>query len=195
MFGSEYERKTDLSQYYTDPVTAKRIIEWAFNGRMPNSVLEPTVGRGALIKPIIEKHPSIPITAFDLDPVNVDHVSSLGDVDVKLGDFLTVELGRYEFGVMNPPYENDMDAKCVIRAARHCDRIFPLVRGVFRHGIKRWNIALRWLDIHREVVFRGRPEFGGEHKPMQDFCIYEMTIRSKPRRPGEPSKPYTTEWW
>ncbi len=191
------ERRRDLSQYYTPPHLASMIAEWTLRHHPDvSSILEPAAGEGALIKPLLQLRPDLRITAYDLDPRNVEQLLVLGpQVTAICADFLNAPHGCHDITVMNSPYEAGADVAFVLEALERTPVAVALLRGVIRHGSGRWTVLWRHVDIVREVVLSERPSFGGQHNPKQDFCILELRRRERPRERGEAMTVRSTEWW
>jgi len=193
-----------LSQWFTHPTVARRIVEWTHrNHPTARNFLEPSAGRGAFVQALLELSPSIMVTACEIDPRLAPALLCLNGLrDVHQGDFLADDfrdmyLSRplFDGAVMNPPYERDAEAHHVRRACELCGFVVALLRGVVKHGQRRFDLLWRWVDIRREVVFVERPSFGGDFTPMQDFVVLDLELRREPRGRGEPSEPHPVEWW
>lgn len=180
LFESETVRYRDLDQFYTEPKTARRFIEWC-QLDAADRILEPTVGEGALLAPM----PNLAnVTAFDIDHTKVEVVRkrypSIGRLEAR--DYLgwTIDTA-FDVVVMNPPYRNELDARCIERAVHHAPRVCALVRTVFLNGDERSTLCHDHVIYTRIEKLRGRPNFGGEWGAMADF----MFLECRKRRPGE----------
>lgn len=191
------EQKASESQWYTRPKLACRIAQWVLrNNPGIRKVLEPSAGEGALIKPFLDLSDQIRVYAVELDPINVEKLRTLGDrVTVIDGNFLNIWVPRADIAVMNPPYEHDQDVRFIMRALEFTDRVVALLRGVVHHGLNRWNLLWRYVDIVREANFIERPKFGGSFTPMQDYVLLELVKRKCPRERGESMPGPNIEWW
>jgi len=190
------EMKPDLSQWYTDPRLAKRMMEWTLLAH-PNvrTLVEPSAGEGSLIKPWLD-YTKVGVFAVELDPANVVKLEGLGPrVHVVGGDVLNVDVPMVDAAVMNPPYEDDQDALHVMRALEVAPFVTALLRGVIKHGVNRWKKMWQWVDVVREVNLIERPTFGGSYTPKQDFVVLELVKRERRRERGEPAPVASIEWW
>lgn len=197
------ERRRDLSQFYTPPQLAQRLWNWAPKPRRGGefTVLEPSAGQGALIKPMLEgpNRPTL-IVAYETDPRNVAKLVELAagthdvDIIVRPRDFLAdPDPGRFDLAVQNPPYEDDQ-VDAFILAALRCA---PQTCGIFPSGLPysdgRWRRLWRHVDVRRQAKL-GRVKFGGDYQPMTDFMAADLHQRRVPREKGEPMT-LTQEWW
>lgn len=193
----EPEPRPELSQWYTPAPLARRIVEWVlWNHPKIRTVLEPSAGRGAFVRPFLDLSPSIGVMAVDIDANNVRFLREMGDrVCAIHADFLKTRVERADITVGNPPYENDNDSAFIRRAFDSSPVVVMLLRGVIKHGLARWTHLWRYVNIIREVNLIERPSFGGEFTPMQDFVILELEKREFPRERGESLPIMSVEWW
>lgn len=201
------ERRRDLSQFYTPADVAERMARWAripANGR----VLEPSAGRGSLVIAAALVG-AADILAFDVDPANVGELQQLFrrqlvqrsdtathlNIEIRARDFLAApaEPG-YDVSLLNPPFEDDGDINFCAHALDFAARDVALLPSRVRHSKGRYEKFWRWHDPTRQVEFSERPQFGGEHSPMTDFCLMEIVRRKAARRAQETST-VTLEWW
>lgn len=182
---SDAHKQRALSQWYTPDWLAERLATWApIDGKV---VLEPSCGQGALLKHIVPRANSV--VALDIDPDNVALCAARG-YDVRCGDYLT-SLTHADIAVMNPPYENGLDARFVVKAVRECGEAIALVRLAFLAGLERRELVWSKLELARLAILSERPDFGGEHGAKTDFCAVHV------RRPGAASEEHfpSVEWW
>jgi len=219
---SEAQQKPDLSQWYTPPKLAQRVVDWACSNRFfwqgpPQLVVEPAAGTGALVKPLLDRGAAV--VAYDIDPENVAILRELApepQLYAHCADFLSDRPShippetRYsrqpmcgwveprthaDLVVMNPPFENNQDCKFVMEAFEVAPLVVAILRGVIEHGSARWRIMWRWVDVTSKVNLCERPKFGGEHQPKQDFVVMALKKREVPRKRGEAVSAGLIEWW
>jgi len=190
-------RRQDLSQWYTPPDLAAKIAKWAFVRHKARRILEPSCGKGALVNAITNTFLDARVVAYDIDIDNLIHTKiNSNRVDVICDDFLTTpKVGNFDLVIMNPPFENNLDIQFIHESLRVSDVVISVLRGVIRHGSRRWEELWKWVNITGEVVLVERPKFGGDYTPMQDFVVLEMRGRKNARLRGESCKNHTVEWW
>ncbi len=171
-----------LSQFWTDPEMAQRIVDWA---ALPEGarVLEPSAGAGNIVR-CFPAH--CQVTAVELDPAVAQGLPGLHPhLDVVVGDLLkawpeaTTQL--FDVAVMNPPYEDGADGTHVVEALRLCHRVVCFVRANFCWGVARYHGIFRWAKVTRRVILVRRPPFCGPadagHTAMHDYQILELARR------------------
>jgi predicted RNA methylase len=189
-------RSRDLSQWYTPSKLAARVVEWA---RVHNRdvVCEPSAGRGALVKPLLER--GCHVDAWEIDPGNAAALGELAHAELTVyeADFLASPgwdcSFRYDLALMNPPYEGNQDVCFIALAASRSERIVGLFQSRIVHSKGRAHFW-RWHNIDRLAILSERPRFGGEHSAKTDFIVSEITRRAAPRKQGE-ATPSHVEWW
>jgi predicted RNA methylase len=197
------------SQWFTPPWLAEHVWEWAKQGTH-ESVLEPSAGNGALLKPIAESPGDcLGILACERDIAHIPALRALQTSDpervfqltVLSGDFLAAPrdlLGRFDLALMNPPYERGQTEAFTLRALELADRVIVIAQGGFIHGQRRRRELWDHVDIRRGVWLSARPQFGtgasGSETAMRDFVVLELVKRTRPREPGE-TMACTWEWW
>lgn len=201
--GEQVEQRRDLSQFYTSPELAIRLWRWMWEAHAqdePITVLEPSAGRGALLRAMIELEvPVDRVVAYDIDQLNTTYLAiafrnTFPAFEVRGRDFLAdPEPGEFDFAVVNTPFEDNQDvafADRYLRVARVCGGIFA---SRILHSEGRAEFW-RWTDIYRMVVLSRRPHFGGQHSARTDFCLLDLRRRAFARRQGQPTITQM-EWW
>jgi len=180
--------KAELSQWFTDPALARRIVRWSDPSPV-DRVLEPSAGSGSFVKPLLKA--GAHVTAIEVDPDWVRELRKLkGRLKVEQADFAAWKpAGRFSLSVMNPPYENQQDERHVAEVCKVADRVVGLVRAVFMHGVERRRLIWSRYRLTRLVHFSARPHFSGAGSPRHDFTLFEIDTTRKPG--GKVS----VEWW
>jgi predicted RNA methylase len=193
-------KRAALSQWYTDGALAKRIVEWSgvheYSSRFPARtvrLLEPACGEGAIL---LHVPPAVHVTAYDIDPVNAEivrHQRPSGDL-IGRGDFLRVPRGpRFDFAITNPPYEDNLDVKFLLRCSEDASRTIALVRLTTFVSKGRYRDLWPFVEVKRIAFLASRPDFGGDHGAKADFVVLELVRR--PRVLLSPKDRPTVEWW
>ncbi len=113
--GSVVDKKKTLEQFFTPEAVADRLIQ-AAEVADGLDVLEPSAGAGALIHAVRRVAPAANITAAEIDPELEAGLLALNVAEVVIGDFATLDIGRFDRVVMNPPFSNGADMAHVTRA-------------------------------------------------------------------------------
>lgn len=197
------ERRRDLSQFYTPPWLAERVWRWMWRpSTCPLRVLEPSAGRGALIKPLFTLGIAVEhISAYDVDPGNVVALEQLAaetraPMTVRARDFMAdVDLlgERFDLSCMNPPFESNQDVQFIERVCQVCTSVAAVCQARIVHSAGRAEFW-RWHDIRREAVLIERPQFGGDFSPATDFVVLDIVRRARARLQGEACA-LKREWW
>lgn len=191
------QRKPELSQWYTPPMLAEQVWRWANKYKQPRIVCEPSAGRGALIRPILETpHHCIELLAVEIDPDNLSairrvmaHYERRGvHTSLDCGDYLTryrnSALRRervFDLTLMNPPYEDGKAEEFILHATAISTRVVGIFKASILHGVERYQKLWRECVTTREVRLAGRPSFGvgesGSDGGKTDFVVLEICRR------------------
>jgi len=190
------EYSPELSQWYSRPALAEKVVKWALKGVMkPIRILEPSAGTGALIRPVPVKHH---ITAIEIDPRRCEQLREISHLDeVRCYDYLqrwTDE--RWDLAIMNSPYEDDQDVLHAIKAATSdADRVVAVMKLPTLQGINKWALWMK-VEVTRIAICVARQPFDGPKKdsPRDGTMIVELVARE---HLGQLDTPYPTqlEWW
>ena len=103
-------RRCNLQQEYQFFETPDSVADWlimlAGGIHEDDTVLEPSAGRGALIKAIHRACPSVMVECYELMPENREFLHSLGNVILLGEDFAKDSVGSYSKIIANPPFAN-----------------------------------------------------------------------------------------
>lgn len=72
-------------------------------------VLEPSAGRGAIVKAIHRNNPNVTVDCYEMMPENKEILSSLNGVNILGDDFTTCADAYYDKIIANPPFSNNQD--------------------------------------------------------------------------------------
>lgn len=102
-----YERKAELSQWFTPEWAAAMLVEKYFSSLSGSDlVLEPSCGRGAFLKAIPEH---VPVVGVEIDPQLAQIARDTTGRRVITGDFNTVNLPEGVTAIVgNPPITGPM---------------------------------------------------------------------------------------
>jgi predicted RNA methylase len=186
-----------LSQWYTRPKLAQMVVDWALEGvDEPISILEPSAGVGALVRPIPSIHT---VVAIEPDSSRAKELERGIDRPVSvhcIGFEQYHPLERFDLAIMNPPYELNMDVLHCRKATVICDRVVAVLQLTALQGVRKNRYLWQWVDIPRMAICERRQRFDGEkaYTPTSGTVVIEMIRRKFPRSYGEPSETQI-EWW
>lgn len=96
-----YETPADVISLMLDRV----IIE-------PTAILEPSAGRGAIVKAAKSKYSNAILGAIEIDPKRAEILRTIAELNVYEGDFFqNLVSGFYDLVLMNPPFTSQRDRK------------------------------------------------------------------------------------
>jgi predicted RNA methylase len=185
-------RRREWSQWYTPPGLAQGLWAWACKHETPRTVLEPCVGEGALILPILaDPRGCTQIVAVDIDARNVRRVGATCralavppgvTITVHCGDFRAGKAGtQFDLCLMNPPYEKGLAEAFILHALTMARRVCGVFKASILHGQDRYKTLWRLAATTREVRLGARPSFGeseaGNDSPKTDYVLLEIVLR------------------
>lgn len=173
-----------LQAYYTDAEELNDLMISLLGDVSNKSVLEPCVGKGAFVRPLLNR--ASLIEAIDIDPDHTEEVQAFGsaNVHVQTGDFIdyfvsddlfqSIELtGEYDALICNPPY----GLKFSIDYRKKIKRKFPEVYaresyGLFMtFGISMLRQGGRFVFIVPDTFLTSR-----NHAPLRRFLAKETNL-------------------
>jgi len=111
----ELEKKKEFGQYYTTDISLQETAT-NFIRNKPNRILEPSVGKGDLILPIIKKYPKAKYDLYEIDSTLESKVEG-----VKHCNFLTQPITEsYKTIIGNPPFVKTKKGNLAIDFVRKC---------------------------------------------------------------------------
>lgn len=160
-------KRCNLQQEYQFFETPAEVADWlvmlAGGIHENDTVLEPSAGRGALIKAIHRACPSVTVECYELMPENREFLHSLDNVIILDEDFTKDSVGSYTKIIANPPFSNNQDIEHVRIMYKLLEKGGTLAAITSSH----WKIASEkkcvdfrnWLEeVHGEVF-----EIGAEN--------------------------------
>lgn len=201
-------RNTELSQYFTPPKLAAKLVEWAFAGRTSTGeplacqarVLEPSAGNGAIVRPLVAA--GAEVYAVEIDDRYFDALAriSVADRDDRLefgiGDFFSMQQAldqgyplQFDLCVMNPPYHDDGESKFITHALKFAPRVVGIFRADVFYTVTRAEGLWSKVRPTRVAFCARRPWKGAE----TDYCALELVQRNSPATRGV--EVVHLEWW
>lgn len=110
-------KRCNLQQDYQFFETPADVADWlvmlAGGIHEDDTVLEPSAGRGALIKAIHRACPSVVVKCYELMPENREFLHTLDNVILLDEDFTKDSVGSYTKIIANPPFSGNQDIEHV----------------------------------------------------------------------------------
>ena len=110
-------KRCNLQQDYQFFETPADVADWlvmlAGGIYEDDTVLEPSAGRGALIKAIHRACPSVTVECYELMPENREFLHTLSNVILLDEDFTKDSVGSYTKIIANPPFTGNQDIEHV----------------------------------------------------------------------------------
>jgi hypothetical protein len=139
------------------------------------TLLEPSAGKGAIIRRVLLRHPAINITAVEIQHKFSKDLNELIP-DVIIADFFTTDLEPFDRIIANPPFSQ---AENFIKHAYNSlsinGRMAFLLRLSFLASVKRYKLFEK-LRPSNVLILSQRPRFGGTNI---DSCDYAWAIWDK----------------
>lgn len=180
----EHVHSADLDQWFTPPDLAERMAEEAYRwAPRATTILEPSSGGGALLRPLAARFPAAKITHYEVDPALAARTGA------RVGDFLTRKVNqRFDLCGMNPPYSNGRDGAFLAAAASAARVTVALIRTHALHGVERHAQVWKGHGVRRVNLLVRRPRFEGatSGSPEHEFSVVVL---------GPDNIPAGVEWW
>jgi hypothetical protein len=159
-----------LSQWFSPPELAREMVDMAatwLRMRPDARLLEPSAGRGNLVRAVLDVVPRARIDVVELDARWHGSLEGLGpNVRVEIVDYLDrpAPARRYHLAITNPPYDGGVEAAHLEKMLEECDRVIALLPARSLHGLERfervWSRFRGTWWLREEVRCIRRPKFG-----------------------------------
>lgn len=150
------------SDFYPTPETAIEALLDNFPLGGGIKVLEPGAGSGNIIR-ALRRYDNITIDAVEIREEERETLAEIAD-NVLIGDYMSMELGKYDAIIGNPPFSNAMDF--VTKSYQHLNPggvIIFLLRTAFLESKERFQF---WKEHAGELAglytLHQRPSFTGK---------------------------------
>ncbi len=162
--GKRCNLQQDFQFFETPAAVADWLVMLADGINETDTVLEPSAGRGALIRAIHRACPSVIVECYELMPENREFLHTLGNVILLDEDFTKDSVGTYTKIIANPPFANNQDIEHVRLMYDRLEAGGTLAAITGQH----WKFASEkkcvefreWLEeVHGEVFEIGAGEF------------------------------------
>ena len=161
-------KRCNLQQDYQFFETPADVADWlvmlAGGIHEDDTVLEPSAGRGALVKAIHRACPSVMVECYELMPENREFLHTLSNVILLDEDFTKDSVGSYTKIIANPPFSDNQDIEHVRLMYERLEEGGILAAITSQH----WKFASEkkcvefreWLEeVHGEVFEISAGEF------------------------------------
>lgn len=109
MQGKRYNIKKEF-QFFATPDVVADLVASKFSGIDANmKILEPSAGRGALVKAVLRSCPKAIIDCYELMPENRPFLEKIEGARIAGQDFLKECHTKYQRIIANPPFSNNQD--------------------------------------------------------------------------------------
>lgn len=185
IYSTTSQTKTvDLQAYYTDATELNDLMISLLGDTEGQSILEPCVGRGAFIKPLLGRVSHI--DAVDIDSEHVDEVRRLQskNLHVQKGDFIDYFVSddvvksmrlsdKYDGIICNPPY----GLRFSVAYRKVIKRKFPDIYARESYGLfLTFGISLLRQDGRFVFIIPDTFLTSRNHRPLRHFLIKEANI-------------------
>ncbi len=162
--GKRCDLQKDFQFFETPADIADWLVMLAGGIHETDTVLEPSAGRGALIRAIHRSCPSAKVECYELMPENKEFLLTLDNVILLGDDFTKDSSGKYTKIIANPPFSGNQDIDHVRLMYDRLEEGGTLAAITSQH----WKFASEkkcvefreWLEeVHGEVFEIGAGEF------------------------------------
>lgn len=116
-------KRCNIQQEFQFFETPKEVADWLvmLTGGITSGsrILEPSAGRGAIVKAILRNCPGATIDCYELMPENREILGKVGGVNIRGENFLDEEEGEWDYIVANPPFSGNQDVDHVMHMYEH----------------------------------------------------------------------------
>ncbi len=166
-----------LSQWLTPPALARELVGLAApllndarRRGFPLRVIEPSAGRGNLVRAVLERCPGALVDAVEIDPRWQADLESL-PINVSICDYLArpAPPALYHLSVSNVPFDDGDEVDHIAKLLDECERALALLPARSLHGRGRYERVWRRFDprnasrdwwIRQKKHSIARPNFG-----------------------------------
>jgi len=117
--GKRCNLKQDFQFFETPAEVADWLVGLAGGVDVTDTVLEPSAGRGAIIKAIHRNCPDVVVDCYELMPENMEILKTLSGVNICGKDFMAECNRKYTKIIANPPFSGNQDICHVKKMYEH----------------------------------------------------------------------------
>ena len=162
--GKRCDLQKDFQFFETPADIADWLVMLAGGIHETDTVLEPSAGRGALIKAIHRSCPSVTVECYELMPENREFLHTLDNVILLDEDFTKDSVGHYTKIIANPPFSGNQDidhVRLMYERLEEGGTLAAITSQHWRFASEKRCIDFRnWLkEVHGEVFEISAGEF------------------------------------
>lgn len=147
--GKRCNLQQDFQFFETPEAVADWLVMLAGGIHENDTVLEPSAGRGALIRAIHRLCPSVVVDCYELMPENKEFINNMDNVRLLGNDFMEECSGSYSKIIANPPFSANQDIDHVLWMYRHlqdCGTLAAITSPHWQLGSEKKCVDFRnWL--------------------------------------------------
>lgn len=117
--GDTSNRKKKFQFFETPADIAHKLAVRLGDVEPTHRILEPSAGRGALIKAVLEEWPEQTVDCYELMEENREELAKIPNARLLGNDFLEAEVGMYDKIIANPPFANNQDITHITKMWEH----------------------------------------------------------------------------
>ncbi|GGA92606.1 methyltransferase [Puia dinghuensis] len=180
--GVKRNLQQEFQFFETNPILSDQLVALANIQHTENKLLEPSAGRGALVKAIQRAYSHAIVDCYELQEMNRTILSALPGVNILGEDFMDAKpIGLYDRIVANPPFKNNQDIKHVFRMFCHLKkggRVVSVVSRFWQENTGRQeNEFKKWLGLVPHEKIDLKP---GEFKASGTNVATSILVIDKP---------------
>lgn len=154
--GKRYNLQKEF-QFFATPDTVADLVVSKFSKITPEmKILEPSAGRGALVKAILRLYPNAKIDCYELMPENRPFLEKIEGARIVGNDFLKECYAKYQRIIANPPFSNNQDIQHTYAMFEHLEIGGEMSVITSQH----WKIATdsicsnfrKWLKDNKALI-------------------------------------------
>lgn len=118
--GGDLTDRKKKFQFFETPEDVAEQLAWRIGYvKSTDKVLEPSAGRGALIKAVLKEFPKTMVDCYELMDDNRTELAKIPNARLLGNDFMEAEVGMYDKIIANPPFAKNQDIKHVMKMYEH----------------------------------------------------------------------------
>ena len=117
--GDLSDRKKKFQFFETPADISRKLAVRLGDVEPPHRILEPSAGRGALVKAVLEEWPEQIVDCYELMEENREELAKIPNARLLGSDFMEAEVGMYDKIIANPPFANNQDIIHVTKMWEH----------------------------------------------------------------------------